>query len=132
MSAVLAMVCHDPLKRVRSLLRDWVAYRRRWAPHIGFPPGVSWLDEVRGGVDGWTTGEDYDEKILAAEMRAVDMAVGNDLSSDYRHAIFVVYLNELGPAVWRSTKKPMSEIRRLCEEAEVRLIQLLRRRDIDV
>jgi hypothetical protein len=120
----------NPVDTVRALLREWTAYRRRWSPDIGYPHAVPWLDEVRGSVDGWTEGADYDLKIKANEMRQVDEAVRLELSHDHQHAIFVVYLNEVGPAVWRSARKPMPEIRRLCEEAELRLVPLLRRRDI--
>lgn len=130
-SAVLRLeAVHDPLPRVRALLREWVQYRRRWAPHIGLPGAVAWLDQVRGGVDQWTEGEDYDAKIYANDMRQVDQAINNDLTTEHRHAIFVVYLNEIGPAVWRSGRKSMKDIRVLCDQAEVRLVPILRRRDV--
>jgi hypothetical protein len=105
-SAVLAMVYRaNPVDTVRTLLREWTAYRRRWSPDIGYPHAVPWLDEVRGSVDGWTEGADYDMRIKANEMRQVDEAVRLELSHDHQHAIFVVYLNEIGPAVWRSARK---------------------------
>lgn len=120
----------NPIGRIRALLREWVDYRRAWAPHIGLPGAVAWLNQVRGGVDGWTEGEDYDRRILANDMRQIDQAINNDLSAEHRHAIFVVYLNELGPAVWRSGRKPMVEIRALCDQAEAKLVGILRRRDV--
>lgn len=129
-TAVLRREVDNPLPRVRTLLREWVMYRRRWKPNVGLPGRVAWLDQIKGGVDQWTEGEDYDAKIYATDMRHVDQAVNNDLSRDHRHAIFVVYLNELGPAVWRSSRKPMKEIRMLCDQAEVQLVGILRRRDI--
>lgn len=131
-TAAMSIVDHryDPLARVSGLLKEWVQYRKSWKPDIGLPGAVAWLDEVRGGVDGWTEGEDYDRRIYSNDMRHVDQAISNDLSSDHRHAIFVVYLNEAGPAVWRSARKPMSAIRALCLEAEIRLVPLLRRRDV--
>ena len=120
----------NPIGRIRALLREWVDYRRAWAPRIGLPGAVAWLNQVRGGVDGWTEGEDYDRRILANDMRQIDQAINNDLSAEHRHAIFVVYLNELGPAVWRSGRKPMVEIRALCDQAEAKLVGILRRRDV--
>lgn len=131
MSAVLAMEggLRPAVETVRYLLREWTHYRRRWRPHIGLPGAVAWLDEIRGGVDGWTEGEDYDIKIRANEMRQVDEGV-RELACDHQHAIAVVYLNESGPAVWRSARKPMNEIRNLCVEAEFRLVQILRRRHL--
>lgn len=132
MSAVLALKiepAYSPEKSVRALLKSWVAYRRGWNPHIGYPSGVSWLDEIRGGVDPYSDGDDYDRRIRATEMRHVDEAIRR-LSTDHQHAIFVVYLNEAGPAVWRSGRKPMTEIRALCDEAERLLVAALRKRDI--
>lgn len=107
----------------------WVAYKKRWRPDNGLPSAVNWIDEVKGCVDGWTDGEDYDNRIYATEMRQVDEAV-KCLPHDFQHALFVVYLNEAGPAVWRSAKKQMSEIRRLSDCAEQHLIPLLRARNV--
>lgn len=117
------------LESVRWLLREWVRYRRRWTPQIGYPAAVSWIDRVKGHFDGWTEGEDYDNRIHAAQMRHVDQAV-RALAVDLQHAINVIYLNEIGPEVWRSGRKPRSEIVRLCEQAELALVPVLRRRDV--
>lgn len=127
MSAVLE---RQPAEaQVRELLRMWVAYKRRWRPDNGLPSAVCWIDEVRGTVDGWADGDDYDCRIYATEMRHLDEAI-RSLSSDHQHALFVVYLNESGPAVWRSAKKPLSEIRKLCDVAEQHLVPILRARNV--
>jgi hypothetical protein len=84
---------------------------------------------IRGAVDGWAEAEDYDERIYACQMRHIDQAV-RSLSSDHQHAINVEYLNELGPAVWRSARKTKEEVRMLCVAAEHALVPLLRRRDV--
>jgi len=117
------------LGAVQSLLRDWVRYRRAWRPDNGYPRAVAWIDHVKGHIDGWTTGEDYDDKIHTVTMRHVDEAV-KSLPSDCQHALNVIYLREIGPAVWRSGRKPMAEIRRICDQAESMLIPMLRRRDV--
>ncbi len=127
MSAVLQRLSY--IEQVRDLLRVWTAYRRRWRPDNGFPKAVCWIDEVRGGVDGWTDGADYDDRIYATEMSHVDTAV-RCLEIPYQHAIFVVYLNEIGPAVWRSGRKPMGEIKLLCNVAEQQLIPILKARNV--
>ncbi len=128
MSAVLASSNYE--RQVYELLRMWVLYRRRWRPDNGLPSAVAWIDRIDGPVDAWTDGDDYDAKIYAATMRHVDEAIKLELSTAMQHAIYVVYLNEAGPAVWRSAKKPMVEIRRLCDEAERALVPILRRRDV--
>lgn len=130
MGAVLEMTCaYSAEQQVRDLLRAWVAYRRRWRPDNGLPSAVCWIDEVMGAIDGWTDGDDYDSRIHATEMRHVDEAI-RSLSSDHQHALFVIYLGEIGPAVWRSGRKPMGEIRTLCDAAERHLVPLLKRRNV--
>lgn len=114
---------------VRSLILDWVRYRRGWRPDNGYPRAVPWLDQIKGHVDGWTDADDYDARIHAAHMRHVDEAI-KSLPADCQHAINVVYLREIGPAVWRSARKPMKEIVDICEQAENLLIPILRRRDV--
>jgi len=114
---------------LRALLLAWVAYRRSWSPHIGYLSAVPWLDQILGSIDSYCEDDDYDRRIRATEMRQVDEAV-RSLSPDHQNAIYVVYLNEAGPAVWRSARKPMKEIRALCEDAERLLVPALRRRDV--
>lgn len=129
MGAVLAVNSYGAIEQVQYLLTAWVNYRKRWKPDNGLPHAVCWIDEVRGSIDGWTDGEDYDNRIYATEMRHVDEAI-RTLASEYQHAIYVVYLNEIGPAVWRSGKKAMAEIRTLCDVAERQLVPLLKRRNV--
>lgn len=131
MSAVYLTRRATYLDQVQWLLRAWAAYKRRWRPDNGLPSAVNWIDRVRGAVDGWCDSDDYDDRIYATEMRHVDEAV-KGLSADHQNAIAVVYLNEIGPAVWRSGKRPMNEIRSLCNAAEMVLVPILRRRDVVV
>lgn len=107
----------------------WVAYKRRWRPDNGLPSAVSWIDHVRGTFDSYAEAEDYDSRIYATEMRHLDEAI-RCLTTTFQHALFVVYLNEAGPAVWRSGRKPMSEIKQLCDCAEQHLVPLLRARNV--
>lgn len=127
MSAVLQRLGYA--EQVQALLREWVAYRRRWKPDNGFPKAVCWIDEIKASVDCWTDSDDYDSRIYAAEMMHVDAAV-RSLPTVYQHAIFVVYLNEAGPSVWRSGRKPMKEIKALCLVAEQQLIPALKARNV--
>ena len=129
MSAVLETTQPSLLKTIRELLHEWTRYRRGWRPDNGYPHAVPWINQIRGHVDGWTEGDDYDLRIRAVQMRHVDEAI-KALPGECQHAIAVVYLNEIGPAVWRSARKPMAEIRIICERAEVLLIPALRRRDV--
>lgn len=119
----------NKIATVQTLLKEWVWYRRGWAPDNGYPHAVTWIDQVKGHFDSWTEGEDYDLRIQAVQMRHVDEAV-KSLSAEFQHAIAVVYLNEAGPAVWRSNRKPMREIHQICCQAELALVPLLRRRDV--
>jgi len=118
------------LRSVQDILRDWTRWRSRWRPKLGYPRGVCWIDEIRGAIDSYAEAEDYDQRIDAHVMRAVDRAVEDDLTREQRCALHVVYLNEIGPAAWRSNRVPLEEVRRLCNEAETRLIPALRRRNV--
>ena len=118
------------LQSVRDLLRDWRRWKRGWWPHLGLPGAVPYFNQMRPTFDGYTEGDDYDRLIDAATMLAVDQAVEKDLTPSQRMAVKVIYLNEIGPAVWRSNRLPVSQVRRLCEEAELLLVVSLRRRDV--
>jgi hypothetical protein len=135
-SAMLAMeVMGTPgLDSVRYYLRQWVSWRRGWFPHLGAPSSVPYIDAMVGSrpMDGYDDPDGDDARIHAETMRQVDQAIERDLTADHKHAIIVVYMREAGPAVWRSNRKPMSEIRSLCWQAEQALIPLLRRRDLPV
>ena len=121
----------NEMKQVQYLLREWRRWKASWWPQNGFPSAVPYVDSMHGSrpMDGYDDPDGDDLRIKAAEMRAVDKLV-DGLSSPHKAAIGVVYLNEIGPAVWRSAKKPMAEIRALCEEAERLLVPALRKRDV--
>lgn len=118
------------LDSVRELLRDWRRWKRGWWPNLGFAGAVPYIDQMRPMFDSYTEGEDYDRLIDASTMLAVDQAVEKDLTPSQRAAVMVIYLNEIGPAVWRSNRVPLSQVWRLCEEAERVLVVALRRRDV--
>lgn len=118
------------LQSVRELLRDWCRWKRGWWPHLGYPGAVAYIDQMRSTFDSYTEGEDYDRIIDAATMNAVDRAIEKDLTPAHRAAVMVVYLNELGPAVWRSNRVPLTQVHRLCDEAERALVVALRRREV--
>ena len=118
------------LQSVQKLLRDWRYWKRGWKPDLGYPHAVPYIHQMRPIFDSYTEGEDYDRIIDTAEMRAVDAAVEKDLTPPQRAAVLLVYLNEIGPAVFRSNRMPMDQAKRLCYEAELALIPALRRRDV--
>jgi hypothetical protein len=131
MGAMLAMEQENhELSAVRYWLRQWVAWRRGWAPDNGHRHSVPWLDQIKGHIDSYAEDDDYDIRIRAHALREVDQAIDRDLSTDHRHAVMVVYLREIGPAVWQSGRKPMHEIRALCQRAELALVPSLRRRNV--
>ena len=121
---------NNELRAVRQLLRDWVRWKRRWRPKLGYPGAVPYLDNILPTIDSYSEGEDYDEQIDAATMREVDQAIERDLTKPQRIAVYMTYLNETGQAVWRSNRVPREQVRRLRDEAELALIQALRRRDV--
>jgi hypothetical protein len=133
-NAVMA-VTREPIRdaeaMVRVLLKEWVAYRKGWSPHIGYPGAVPWIERFNAGVDGWTEG-----RTTTTRSERSRCATSTRRSATWRPTTstrsIVVYLNEVGPAVWRSSRKPMVEIRALCAEAERRLVVALRSRDVVV
>lgn len=133
MSALLMSVRREPheLESVRYLLHEWVRWRKRWRPqYLGYPGQVPYLHQIRATVDTTSEPDDYDEKIELFQMRAIEQAIQNELKASQRHALHVVYLNEEGPAVWRSGRMPMKEIRRFAADAEVALVPILKRLNI--
>jgi hypothetical protein len=122
----------NDIEAVRYLLRQWVRWKRRWRPALGYPRGVPYLDGILGAIDSYTEGEDYDDRIEATTVRAIDQAVENDLTAMQRLALMLRYMNELGPSVWRSNRVPHEQARRIADEAEIALIPALRRRDVAV
>ena len=97
---------------------------------MGYPKAVPYIHQMRPTFDSYTEGEDYDRIIDAAEMRAVDAAVEKDLSPQQRAAVNLVYLNEIGPAVWRSNRITKAQTRAFCDQAEAVLPKALKRRNV--
>lgn len=133
MGAMLAMkTTNSELDSVRYHLRKWVGWKRGWFPYLGAPSSVPYVDSMRGSrpMDGYDDPDGDDARIHAETMRQVDQAIERDITHDQKHGILVVYMREAGPAVWRSNRKPMSEIKRLCWDGELALIPAFRRRNI--
>jgi len=118
----------DALRVVQELLRDWARWKRRWRPKLGYPNAVPYLDSVRGTVDGYAEDEDYDQRVDAIAMRHLDHAIEHDLTSAQRIAVSVAYLNEVGPAVWRSGRISKEQAAALRADAETILVASLRKR----
>jgi hypothetical protein len=120
------------LDAVRYYLRQWVRWRRFWRPGLGYPRSVPFVDVMRGSrpMDGYDDMDGDDARIHAETMRQLDQAIENDLGSDAKHALLVVYMREVGPAVWRSGRKSMQEIKALAWQAERDLVPILRRRNV--
>jgi hypothetical protein len=123
------------LEDVRYYLRAWRWRTRQWAPNLGYPtqsptvhlmrPVVSWdsTEDPNASAD-----EAYDQ-VSTFIVQAVDRAV-DELPTDQRAAVKLTYLREVDYAVYRSGRKTMEEVRRLCDAAEKALIPLLRARHV--
>ena len=118
------------IQSVRELLRDWARWTRRWRPSLNSLSSVPYLDNMLPTIDSYAEGEDYDEEINAVVMLAVDHAVERDLTRPQSIAIRMTYMNEIGPAVWRSNRIPVEQVKVLCQEAEFALIPALLRRNV--
>ncbi len=118
------------LRAVRQLLYQWSRWDRRWSVKLGYPSAVPYVDGIKGTINSYMEGEDYDQVIDTATMRSVDKAIQDDLTRAQSIAVRITYLNEIGPAVYRSNRIPREQVKRLCEEAELALIPAFRRRNV--
>lgn len=116
------------IKQMQDLLREWRRWKASWWPQNGFPSAVPYVDSMRGSrpMDGYDDPDGDDARIRAVEMRAVDRLV-DSLSSPHKAAIGVVYLNEIGPSVWRSNRLPHNQVKRIAAEAERLMLPGFRR-----
>ena len=116
------------MKQVQDLLREWRRWKRSWWPENGYPKAVPYVDSMHGSrpMDGYDDPEGDDARIHAAQMRTVDKLV-DGLTPAHKAAIGVVYMNEIGPAVWRSNRLPHSQVKRIAAEAERLLVHGFRR-----
>ena len=67
--------------------------------------------------------------IQSATMRSLSACI-RQLNGHQINSINVIYLRELGPAVWRSGRISRSQIKRICDEAEIALISLMKKADV--
>lgn len=116
------------LRAVRELLRDWAKWKRNWRPGaLGYAHAVSFIDQVHGTIDSYCDGDDYDDRISAWQVKAVDRAV-DDLRPDQRVAVCFVYFREDAPS--RINGWSRADLHALCNAGELALIPLLRRRNV--
>lgn len=117
----------DPaLEDVRFFLRQWRRWVQAWKAPLGLSPAVNWVSCM---VPYVSCGETICDEVDSIIMRCVDAAV-ESLEPSKRAALRIVYLNEIGPAVFRSGRMERGEVRRLCDEAERDLIPMLRRKGV--
>lgn len=126
------------IEHVQYLLKEWCRWERGWKPALGAPgcspivrlpmkPAVS-LGNVDDALEEpYVHSEEVEDRILNAVAASVD-----DLQPIKRSAVRVIYLRETLAAVFRSNRITMSDAARLCAEAEIDLIPLLRNRAVVV
>lgn len=128
MSAVLAMMARDTaLDDVRYYLRAWRRWVRDWRAPLGAPSAVTWVDQCLPTVCG--DADTDDQQIDVHILRSVNAEV-ESLPTDMRTAVRLVYLNEIGPSVFRSGRMTMETARRLCARAEEDMVPRLRARGV--
>ena len=116
------------LDDVRYYLRAWRWWCIRWRPDLGYPhaspivtnmlPVVSWDSEEDQRAELDQVDEEVDEQILHKVDQAIEL-----LPVPKRMAVKAVYLREC-------CLMPIKAARRLCNEAEVDLIAMLRRKNV--
>jgi hypothetical protein len=127
LSAVLAPIHDRALDDLRYYLRAWRRWVRDWRAPLGYPTSVPFVREMVPVVSGgWDT---HDEEVDGHILRAIDAEV-ESLPADQRAAVRLVYLNEVTSAVFRSGRMSMESSRRLCYEAEIRMVPRLRVRGV--
>lgn len=132
MTACLAMQVapSSELESVRYWLRKWKRWKRNWSPKLGAPSHVPYISQIKGTIDSYTEADDYDDRISAWIVTAIENAIEQDLTRDEAHAINVRYMNEQGSEVFRSRRFSKEEIRGLADAGERALIPALKRRHI--
>lgn len=117
----------DKLQKLCGHLRDWARWVRGWRPPLGFPTHVPYLHEMRPtvapdsedvtGPDPWV-------------MQKVDECVCALKPPILSHAIRIRYLNEIGPAVFRSGRAGKDDIKQLANAAEIKLIPMVEEKGV--
>lgn len=107
-----------------------------WRPKLGYPPEAPYVRLMRPAVSVgnaednyadsyWDSSEEADEWIL----KAIDAEV-ESLDAIKRAAVRMVYLREIGPAVFRLNRISMEEAARLCDLAELEMVPRLRAKGV--
>lgn len=115
------------LQDVRYYLRAWRRWVRAWRTPLGLPSAVPFVGKMIPSVSAFD--EIEQEDIDALVMRKLDAEV-ESLPADQRAAVRIVYLNEVMPAVFRSSRWPKDTVYRLCDAAERAMIPGLRARGV--
>lgn len=127
------MDSHDSaLSDLRYYLKAWRGWVRSWREKLGYPseapfvrlcrPVVEWGGEDSGYHE---RSEEVDEWII----KAIDTEVEN-LPVLKRAAVRLIYLREVGPAMFRSGRMSIEEASRLCDLAERDMVPKLRDKGI--
>jgi hypothetical protein len=116
------------IQTLRYYLRLWVRHERGWRADLGHRHAVNWVGHVMGGVAYADEGDEAEEmygpadrKILTGIITAVE-----DLPARERAALRLIYLREVGPAVYRNGRLDMKEAGQLCEIAERKILLRVR------
>ena len=120
---------------VQYYLRAWRIWTRNWRPQLWWPNQVP-LVKIMVPIVSWDSAEDQnaqadaaDEQISEYILEAVNCEV-EALEVMKCAAVHLVYLNETGPAVYRSGRMSLEKAAQLCDEAEREMIPRLRTKGI--
>lgn len=112
------------LNDLRYYLRAWSRWVRAWRAPLGLPSCVSMVGQMLPSVSGWSHDEDIDDSINAHVLREIDREIER-LPALERAAVKLFYLNEVLPAVFRSNRMTMVQMRELCIRAEREMLPKL-------
>jgi hypothetical protein len=132
------------LERLREYLVMWARNEMSTRLHLGAPEGVPYLDSIRGTIDGYATGQDYDERLDRWARDIIDTSIDDLMELPdgelMRAALRARYLNEgvsrdagFAVRVFRMKKlEHLSLVQAdiLADRAEQALIPVLKRRGI--
>ena len=132
------------LERLREYLRRWARNERSTRPNLGAPDGVPYLDSIKGTIDSYVTGQDYDDRLDRWARDIIDTSIDDLMELPdgefMRAALRARYLNEgvsrevgFAVRVFRMKKlehMSLLEADALADRAELALIPALKRRGI--
>lgn len=134
------------LERLREYLVMWARNELSTRENHGAPESVPYLDRIKGTIDSYTTGQDYDERIDRWARETIETAIDNLLELPdgglMRAALRARYLNEgvsrdagFSVRVFRHKRiehLSMLEADALADRAELALIPMLKRRGMSL